>query len=92
MCVQEILKNFEKVSGKVINLDKSQLFCSQNVGGIRIDELNQLLGFKAVESFDMYLGLPIIVGKSKTQVFNFVKERVWKKLKGWKEKVLQSGT
>ncbi|XP_057444644.1 uncharacterized mitochondrial protein AtMg00310-like [Lotus japonicus] len=34
------------------------------------------------------MGLPTIIGKSKTQVFRFVKERVWKKLKGWKEKTV----
>jgi len=31
-----------------------------------------------------YLGLPTFVGRCTNQVFNFVKERVWKKQKGWK--------
>ena len=35
-----------------------------------------------------YLGLPSIIGKSKTQVFAEVKERVGKKLAGWKGKLL----
>ena len=35
-----------------------------------------------------YLGLPSIIGRSKKQVFNKVKERVGKKLMGWKEKLL----
>ena len=72
----------------MINLDKSQLLCSRNGSDIKVNELVHLLGFKAVESYDKYLGLPTIVGKSKNQVFNFVKEPVWKKLKGWKENVL----
>ena len=33
-----------------------------------------------------YLGLPSLVGRSKKQIFNEVKERVGKKLMGWKEK------
>lgn len=45
---------------------------------------------KAVESHSKYLGLPTFVGQSKQQVFNFVQERVWKKLKGWKEKFLSN--
>lgn len=49
-------------------------------------ELKQLLHVKAMEGYEKYLGLPTIVGKSKTQIFGFVKDRVWKKLKGWKEK------
>ena len=35
-----------------------------------------------------YLGLPYLVGRSKWEVFAFVRERVWKKAHGWKEKLL----
>ena len=38
-----------------------------------------------------YLGLPSIIGISKTEVFAEVKERVAKKLSGWKEKLLSMG-
>ena len=38
-----------------------------------------------------YLGLPSIIGKSKTQVFAKVKDRVAKKLAGWKGKLLSIG-
>ena len=38
-----------------------------------------------------YLGLPTIIGKSKTEVFAEIKERVWKKLTGWKEKMFSMG-
>jgi len=43
---------------------------------------------RSVECHSKYLGLPAFVGRSKKQVFNFVQDRVWKKLKGWKEKFL----
>ncbi|XP_057452127.1 uncharacterized protein LOC130743933 [Lotus japonicus] len=87
-CLKEILVTYERASGQVVNLDKSMLSVSRNVQQTSFDELKQLLGVKAVESYDKYLGLPTIIGKSKRQIFNFVKERVWKKLKGWKEKFL----
>ena len=38
-----------------------------------------------------YLGLPSIIGRSKIEVFAEVKERVGKKLAGWKEKMLSIG-
>ena len=38
-----------------------------------------------------YLGLPIIISKSKMEVFAKIKERVGKKLAGWKEKMLSMG-
>lgn len=66
----------------MINLDESQLSCSRNVPSTRIDELVQLLGFKTIESFDRYLGLPTVVGRSKSQEFNFVKEESVRSLRG----------
>ena len=38
-----------------------------------------------------YLGLPTIIGKSKIEVFAEIKERVGKKLAGWKGKMLSIG-
>ncbi|RLN42620.1 retrotransposon protein, putative, unclassified [Panicum miliaceum] len=37
---------------------------------------------------ERYLGLPVYVGKSKTQAFSYLKERIWKRIQGWKEKML----
>lgn len=47
-----------------------------------------LLRVKPVKSHGKYLGLPTMVGRSKTQIFKFVRDKVWKKLKEWKEKAL----
>ena len=38
-----------------------------------------------------YLGLPLIIGKSKVEIFAEIKERVERKLLGWKEKMLSVG-
>ena len=38
-----------------------------------------------------YLGLPSIIGNSKTKVFAEIKEKVGKKLASWKEKLLSIG-
>ena len=39
------------------------------------------------ESKGKYLGLPFMTGRSK-DIFQFVHDRIWKKLSGWKEKSL----
>ncbi|MCI69905.1 hypothetical protein A2U01_0091168, partial [Trifolium medium] len=41
---------------------------------------------KTVVSHAKYLGLPVVFGRSKKAIFSLVTDRVWKKLKGWKEK------
>jgi hypothetical protein len=43
---------------------------------------------KRVDQFSRYLGMPTQIGRSKNQVFDYIQDRVWKKLKGWKEKHL----
>lgn len=35
-----------------------------------------------------YLGFPTIIGRSKKVVFSCLKDRIWKKLQRWKEKLL----
>ena len=41
-----------------------------------------------MDRHEKYLGLPTIIGKSKKVIFSNIKERIWKKLQGWEEKVL----
>lgn len=41
-----------------------------------------------MEEREKYLGLPTYVGGSKKKVFQVIQDRVWKKLKGWKERYL----
>lgn len=36
-----------------------------------------------VVSHRTYLGLPVIFGRSKKEIFGLVVDRVWKKIKGW---------
>jgi len=47
-----------------------------------------MMGAKAVEAQSRYLGFPIPFGRSKKVVFSVVMHRVWKKVKGWKERFL----
>ena len=46
------------------------------------------LGVKEVVRFESYLGLPTLIGRGKYQTFSFLKDSVWKKLQGWKGKML----
>ena len=46
------------------------------------------MGIKEVDRIESYLGLPILVGRSKYQTFAYLKDRVWKKIQGWKGQLL----
>lgn len=51
-------------------------------------EIIETLGVREVDRHEKYLGLPTIIGRSKKAVFACLKERIWKKSQGWKEKLL----
>ena len=52
------------------------------------DAIKVLLGVPEIKQYKKYLGLPVVVGKNKRASLNYIKDRVWGKLQGWKEKLL----
>ena len=75
-----ILKEYEEATGQLINLEKSSVFFSKNTMPDVRDEVCQALGsIKQVEQ-GKYLGLPMIITKSKSQVFGFIRNSIDKKL------------
>ena len=86
--IMSVLANYQEASGQVVNLDKSEVSYSRNVPNHEKDIICQRINIKTVNTHTRYLGLPIIFGRSKKEVISFVQERVWKKIKGLKEKCL----
>ena len=87
----EILERYELASGQKINTDKCLVFFSQNTTPNTRNEVLGTLGPMQDTRHGKYLGFPFIIGKSKNQVFAEIKEKVGKKLSGWKEKMLLMG-
>ncbi|KAL0006567.1 hypothetical protein SO802_008069 [Lithocarpus litseifolius] len=86
--IREILQVYANASGQCINLEKSSVFFSSNTTGRQKQEALEILGVKEVSRFDSYLGLPTLIGRAKYHTFSFIKDRVWKKLQGWKGMLL----
>ena len=87
----DILELYEVTFGQKVNVDKSSVFFSHNTPHERRREMLNILGPMQDTRYSKYLGLPSIIGRSKTKVFVEVKERVGRKLVGWKEKLLSIG-
>ena len=87
----EILKEYEAASGQQMNTNKSSVFFSHNTSSTMKEEVMDNLGHMQHTRHGKYLGLPSLIGKSKKQFFIEIKEKVGKKLSGWKEKMLSIG-
>lgn len=83
-----ILKLYEEASGQQINMDKSSIYISPNIKGEKRGRLMTCLGINTVMKGEIYLGLPMILGSSKRDFFGSVKERIEKRILGWKERFL----
>ena len=55
---------------------------------MRKEDLITLLNMKQVDKNQKYLGIPTVTGRSKKVVLCSILDRIWKKLRGWKEKLL----
>uniref|UniRef100_A0A803QFT1 Reverse transcriptase domain-containing protein n=1 Tax=Cannabis sativa TaxID=3483 RepID=A0A803QFT1_CANSA len=86
--VLQLLNTFERASGQKINYDKSSIFFSRNTQvGIR-DAICGDLGIHEADDNTTYLGLPNIIGRKKTAILGYLKERVQKRVQSWKGKLL----
>ena len=47
-----------------------------------------MLGVPVIKSYEKYLRLPSFVGRQKKACFNHIKEQIWSRMQGWKEKLL----
>ena len=47
-----------------------------------------MLGVLVIKSYEKYLRLPSFVGRQKKACFNHIKEQIWSRMQGWKEKLL----
>jgi hypothetical protein len=86
-----IFETYEKASGQKINMDKSSIHFSRNTSMPRQSEIKAKFAEMRDAHPNKYLGLPTIIGRSKSEVFKEIKVRLIRKLSGWKEKLLSYG-
>ena len=82
------LSKYEVVSSEKINREKTALFFSKFTDDDTRQEIKRLLGVQEIKFYEKYLGLLALVGRGKKASFNYIKEKVWRKLQGWEGKLL----
>ena len=88
MCIQDILTEYELASGQQVNRQKTTLFFCKSTPWLIQNNIQAMLGVPIIRQYEKYLGLPSFIGRAKYASFAQIKERVWSKLKGWKEKLI----
>ena len=76
----DILDIYEKCSGQQINRSKTTIFFSKFTSKKIRDHIKVALGVPEIKQYKKYLGLPSLVGRNKKAIFNYIKERIWRKI------------
>ena len=86
--LQMVLHIYENASGQQLNQAKTSLFFSSNTQKEIQEEIKNKFGAQVIKQHEKYLGLLSLAGWNKMSTFNGIKEKLGKKLAGWKEKLL----
>ena len=72
----------------MVNFNKSSVSFSANVSATVASQICSILAVNSTTNYGAYLGLPSFVGRRKKDVFNFIRDKVWKRLQGWNKRML----
>lgn len=82
LTVKNIIRMYSKISGQVVNFDKSEICFGREINRTKQEYLAGCLGVRVVDNYGKYLGLPAFAGRRKKDLFEAIRNRVWNKLKG----------
>lgn len=80
--IMEILQKYQSASRQLVNFDKSEASFSSNVKQEERETIQRMMGITTIQRHTKYLGISIIFGRSKEEIFKLVVGRVRKKVKG----------
>jgi hypothetical protein len=82
--LKRVLTDYEVSSGQRVNLQKSSIFFGPGCNDGLKEQVKRDIGIACEALSERYLGLPTVVGKSKAGCFQYLTDRSWGKIKGWK--------
>lgn len=88
LVLENSLNLYERASGQAINFSESGLFFSADVSDDTQAEIRNIMGVTNQLNISKYLGLPSLISKSKVEIFKYIRDRLWNRLQGWRNKKL----
>lgn len=86
--IETVIKTYGLASGQQVNFSESSVVFSMNIlDQYQVDMASRLF-VPIMPVHKKYLGLPTYVGKEKTETFQYIKDRLFKRLQGWQGKLL----
>ena len=89
--IKQILRKYEEISGQAVNLRKSAITFGRNVKQDTKRRMRNLLGIHNEGGGGKYLGLPEQFDKKKSELFQYIVEKVKEKTQGWSKRFLSPG-
>ncbi|KAL4272949.1 hypothetical protein GQ457_13G013230 [Hibiscus cannabinus] len=86
--LKHMLSIYEALSGQKVNTEKSCIYFSNGMSKHSKDEIKLILSMRDDEVLGQYLGLPLIVGKSKIEAFGFLETKVGKRTNNWTKNLI----
>uniref|UniRef100_A0A803PDD3 Reverse transcriptase n=1 Tax=Cannabis sativa TaxID=3483 RepID=A0A803PDD3_CANSA len=75
-------------SGQAVNYQKSTVYFTQGVPSNKAKEIMNILGMKRMQNDSIYLGLPLFRSFKRSKDLNFLVDKVMKRVKSWKTRLL----
>ncbi|XP_060965604.1 uncharacterized protein LOC133034522 [Cannabis sativa] len=88
LSMMELLDCFQIASGQQVNLQKSSLFFSPNTSPEDRNKICTIMGINEAGENSFYLGLPNTLGRNKTALLGFLKDKMRKKIQSWEGRFL----
>lgn len=89
--VMDILKEYELISGQLINKNKSNFSMNDSTDANTLTRIQQLTGMRHQSFLITYLGCPLFAGKKKLSHFSGLINKITGRIRGWHTKLLSSG-
>ncbi|XP_042944645.1 uncharacterized protein LOC122278530 [Carya illinoinensis] len=87
-----ILDIYERALGQKLTKEKISIHFIANTSNAAKDSMLSVAGVRSSSSYEKYLGLPALIGRSRLKAFKTILDRVRSRISNWKSKfVSQAG-